>query len=124
MSSSNTPTTLSSKDVMAGFNIAHMTLYHWRQGTATKDPLPCDVDGRSVSFNLKKVQAWAKKHEVPFTLPKQLSVPGRPGPKTAPTKKAAPKKVAKPVVKKKATALKQKKAPVKRPVAAEAAAPA
>lgn len=118
MSSSNPPTTLSSKDVMAGFNIAHMTLYHWRQGTATKDPLPCDVDGRSVSFNLKKVQAWAKKHEVPFTLPKQLSVPGRPGPK------AAPKKAAKPVVKKKATALKQKKAPVKRPVAAEAAAPA
>jgi len=121
MSASNPPTTISAKDVMAGFSIAHMTLYHWRQGTATKDPLPCDVNGRSVSFNLKKVQAWAKKHGVHFALPKQLSVPGRPGPKTTSAKKAV-KKATKPVAKKKATAFKQKKTPAKRPAASEAVA--
>lgn len=103
MSNDTAPITLRTKDLMLGFNVAHMTLYHWRQGTATKDPLPHEVEGRAVIFNTKKVIAWAKKHGVPFTVPSKPSKPGRPGRKPS----AA--------VKKPATALKQKTQPAKKP---------
>lgn len=95
-------TQLSTKDLMAGFNVAHMTIYNWRQGTPTKDPLPCIVRGRSVSFDARRTAAWAKKYGIAFKMPTVPAAKGRPGPKSAGKKKAP--------VQKRATAVKQKSA--------------
>ena len=74
--------TLTVKDLIAGFKVGHMTIFNWRQGTATKDPLPVDVDesGR-VSAKPALVKAWAKKHSLTFTVPAEVGVTTKPGPK-------------------------------------------
>lgn len=102
------------KQMQAGFDCGHMTIYNWRQGTATKDPLPCNVDGGRVTFPAAQVVSWAKKHGVAFDATRAESgeCASKPGPKpkvTAAAKKAPAKKVT--PVKKSATALKQKPAP-------------
>lgn len=58
---------LSTKHLMQAFAVSHMSIYAWRLGTATKDPLPTLLlgqDQRSVAFSPSKVKAWAKKHGV------------------------------------------------------------
>lgn len=81
---------LSTKDLQAGFGVGHMTIYNWRQGTATKDPLPADVDqsGR-VTFPLASTKAWAKKHSLEFDTYLAKAPESKPGPKPKVVKPAA-----------------------------------
>ena len=79
---------LTTKQVMAGFNTSDMTVYTWRKGTTTRDPLPCTVDGRKVTFKDTDMKAWAKKYNLTFSLEAALKVAGAavptgPKPKTA-----------------------------------------
>ena len=107
--------TFTTKQLQAGFNCGHMTIYNWRQGTATKSPLPCEVNyqGR-VRFPAAQVISWAKKHEVAFDV-KQAELgerPAKPGPKpktNVAAKKATPAKKVAPA-KKAARQFKQKSA--------------
>ena len=91
---------LSTKDLQAGFGVGHMTIYNWRQGAATKDPLPCEVDqsGR-VTFPVASTKAWAKKHSLEFNVPTEKAAESKPGPKakvavTKIDRKKEPKKAA------------------------------
>lgn len=72
---------LSTKDLQAGFGVGHMTIYNWRAGTATKDPLPCEKDGSRVTFNLTSIKAWAKKYDLAFNPPTEKAAEVKPGPK-------------------------------------------
>lgn len=92
--------TFTTKQLQAGFNCGHMTIYNWRQGTATKSPLPCEINDQGcVRFLAARVISWAKKHEVAFDV-KQAELGERstkPGPKpktNVAAKKAAPAKKA------------------------------
>lgn len=87
--------TLTTKDLQIGFNVGHMTIFNWRKGSATKDPLPCVVDEASrVTFKEADVKAWAKKHKLAFTAPTEATPESKPGPKAkvAPAKKASARK--------------------------------
>lgn len=85
---------LSTKDLMTGFGVGHMTIFNWRKGGAKKDPLPCDISvaGR-VSYKLGAVKAWAKTHGLKFEAPVTPAEEGKPGPKATAAKKAPAKKV-------------------------------
>ena len=84
---------LSIKQLAQAFNVSTMTLYLWRQGTPTKDPLPCIVEDPTagkprISFKIAPTKAWARKHGLEFAVdPSALiaSTEGRakPGPKQA-----------------------------------------
>jgi len=59
--------TLTTKQVMALAGVSHVTVYLWRQGTPTKDPLPTATpmsNPRNVVFLPRTLRAWAKKHGV------------------------------------------------------------
>lgn len=95
--------TLNTKQVQVLAGVSHMAIYHWRQGTSTRDPLPT-VEGRtprSVAFKPKDLKAWAKKHGVELKVDPvavaagtiKLKMPAKAATKTA--KKAA--KATKPV---------------------------
>jgi predicted DNA-binding transcriptional regulator AlpA len=61
--------TLNTQQLMQIFGVSHMTVYQWRQGTATKKKLPATVGKptpRSVAFDPVKVETWASKHDVPL----------------------------------------------------------
>jgi hypothetical protein len=86
-------TTLTTKDLQAGFNVGHMTVYNWRLGSSTRDPLPVHIDAsKRVTFKLAEIKAWAKKYQLDFKPAAELSVAAKPGPKA---KKAAVKQLAK-----------------------------
>lgn len=56
---------LSTKQVMALAGVSHMTVYSWRKGSATREPLPTvDTGSISVAFSPAKLKAWAKKHGI------------------------------------------------------------
>lgn len=58
---------LTTKHVMAIAGVSHMTVYVWRQGTATRDALPTVEDKKrpnAVLFRPTTLKAWAKKHGV------------------------------------------------------------
>lgn len=95
---------LSTKDLQKGFGVGHMTVYNWRQGSATRDPLPANVDEKTkrVTFNKTDVKAWAKKYGLTFTEPTEKAAEVKPGPKPKTDGKKEPK-----------PATKQAKAPVK-----------
>lgn len=60
-------TNLTTKQVMAIAGVSHMTVYVWRQGTATRDALQTISDKKrpnAVLFSAAKLKAWAKKHGV------------------------------------------------------------
>ena len=92
---------LNIKQIMAGFNTSDMTVYTWRQGTATRRALPHNVgEGRRVSFDEPEVKAWAKEYGLKFDsaaakAANSVSVPG-PKPKKMVAKKATPAKRARP----------------------------
>ena len=75
---------LTTKQVIAGFGVGHMTVYNWRKGSEKQPALPTNVDeaGR-VSFKLQDVLAWAKKHGRRFdaTCIDAVAVDSKPGPK-------------------------------------------
>ena len=98
-----TPKTLSTKDVIAGFGVGHMTVYNWRKGSTSRKPLPVITgDKGRVSFSVDAVKAWAKEHGVKFTVPAIVSWASKPGPKPkadkAPAKKAPANAIAKAVI--------------------------
>lgn len=77
-----TPQTLTTKQVIAGFAVGHMTIYNWRAGTPKQDPLPHTVDSAGrVTFKASEVKAWAKKYGRPFTVPTTEAEVVKPGPK-------------------------------------------
>lgn len=117
---------LTSKHLQSLFAVSHMAIQHWRKGSANREALPTEHDGRSVGFLPSKVKAWAKKHDVSFNAPtwdanvaacllgsEPTAAPtgakkdARTGKALAPLK---PIKAAKPVAKKAATATHQKPA--------------
>lgn len=81
------------KQLQAAFAVGHMTIYNWRQGTATRDPLPCETDEESgrVTFPAASTKAWAKKYGLEFVEPTDSGEASKPGPK-ATAKKATPVK--------------------------------
>lgn len=89
--------TLSTKALMAAFNVSHMTIHSWRAGSATRDPLPIiDTGSRSVLFKPAEVKRWAKNHKIQI-IDAEALVPGneiatRPGPRRA-TKSATHRKM-------------------------------
>lgn len=74
-------TTLTTQQVMQIFNVSHVTVYQWRQGTATRKALPCKVGkptARSVAFDPTKIESWANANEVPmFYDPMKLASEGK-----------------------------------------------
>jgi len=61
--------TLTTQQVMNLFNVSRVTVYHWRQGTATRKALPCKTGKplpHSITFDPAKVEAWAKAYEMPL----------------------------------------------------------
>ena len=77
-------TKLTTKDLIAAFDVTSMTIANWRQGSATKSALPCHKAGRAVTFAPGKVKQWAKQNGVPILAPESLlgaAERSRPGPK-------------------------------------------
>lgn len=94
--------TLTVKELQTVFGVGGMTIYNWRQGSARKDPLPCEVDdSRRVSFKVAEVRTWAKSNGVEMVL-KPADViasrgePSKPGPKPKSTQAPPKGKRAKP----------------------------
>jgi predicted DNA-binding transcriptional regulator AlpA len=103
MATSKTPL-LTIRQVMAGFAISDMTVYTYRQGTPTKDPMPSHKDGARVGFKEAELVKWGKKYDlawdadaaakalhVPATVAAKKSLP-KPAAKKTAAKKAAPAK--------------------------------
>ncbi|MNK65503.1 hypothetical protein D3C87_848000 [compost metagenome] len=76
---------LTTKDVEDAFGVTPMTVYNWRKGTPTREPLPAEVEGRRVFYRAARLKAWAKRHGIPLLKdPEAVSAHSKPGPKTAP----------------------------------------
>lgn len=78
---------LTTKDMQDAFGVTPMTIFNWRKGTPTREPLPCEVKGRSVLYPVARVKAWAKRHGItPLRDLGEIAPSGRekPGPKAAP----------------------------------------
>jgi len=88
------------RQVMAGFKVSDMTVFTWRKGTTTRDPLPVEQDGRNVYFPEKSTLAWAKKYDLPFdkSNAEKVLAGATPGPKPVAVKKVPVKAVKKTVV--------------------------
>lgn len=85
-----TAKSLTIKQALVAFGVAHMTLHNWRKGSPTKEPLPFEVDNPEavkprVSFKLSTTKAWARKHKIEFAFDPELAAEGK-EPKKAPTK--------------------------------------
>lgn len=89
------------RQACVAFGISAMNLSHWRKGTATKEALPSETDGRAVSIPVVSARKWAKAHGVEFVvdpdkaIADEANAPGAAGPKVkkaTPAKKAAAKK--------------------------------
>lgn len=54
---------LNLKQVMALAQVSHMAIYHWRQGSDKREPLPtvAGATPRSVEFKPSDLKSWAKK---------------------------------------------------------------
>ena len=75
---------VTTKDLQRAFDVSHMAIIAWRQGSATRDPLPIIMQGRNVRFSVPTVKRWAKRYDVPIVNPEALDNPlpaARPGPK-------------------------------------------
>lgn len=80
----NSAKTLTTKQVIAGFAVGHMTIYNWRKGTDKQDALPTQVnDAGKVTFNQADIVAWAKKYGRPFNVTQidAVAETTKPGPK-------------------------------------------
>lgn len=55
---------LTTKQVCEMFNVTPMTIWKYRNGTPTKEPLPCTFEGRNVLFKESEVRTWAKRNHV------------------------------------------------------------
>lgn len=117
---------LTTREVQAAFGVGHMTVYNWRQGSATRDPLPTEVgDNKRVTFKLSDLKTWAKQYG--FKPNFNAEAPAvRPGPKSVTKKVTAKKapKLNKLTAKQLAAKVKKAKTPIPRPaeVSAQAAA--
>ena len=76
---------ITTKDLMAAFNVSHPTVTAWRAGSVTRAPLPVvDTGSRQVRFKASEVTRWAKAHSVMVVNPEALlngAGVGKPGPK-------------------------------------------
>ena len=96
----STKTHLSLKQAQQAFGVAHMALHLWRQGTATKDPLPVEIDAEDkkkvkprVWLRISTLKQWAKKNGVEFAvLPEKLAGKELPKPGPKPKVRAKPSK--------------------------------
>lgn len=78
---------LTVNELATAFGVTIQTTWVWRNGSPTKEPLPFEVDDPKaakprVHFKASVVKAWAKKHNLEFTMPEDAT--GRhakPGPK-------------------------------------------
>ena len=98
MSTAKSTHTLTTKHVMKSFGIGQVTTYLWRQGTKTREPMPCKVEktGRAnnVSYSAKELTAWAKKNKVEIVVPFEVAATENPAHKgkTGPKPASAPSK--------------------------------
>lgn len=79
---------LTTASLMRAFGVSHMTVAAWRQGTASRGPLPVVETGtRAVLFAPAKVKAWARSNGVPIVdeaaLDPDTIKPVKPGPKVS-----------------------------------------
>ena len=107
----STPDRMTLAQARTLFGVTSMTLYLWRQGTASKAALPTEKPraklgepATAILFDPAKVEKWAAKHDVPLATTVAKALKGeapKPGPKPRNTpvarkvaKKPAAKKVA------------------------------
>jgi len=56
---------LTTKQVMAIAGVSHMTVYVWRQGSETRDPLPTvEKEAPAVRIAPAKLKSWAKRYGI------------------------------------------------------------
>lgn len=116
--SKQTATRYPAADVCKAFGVSSMALYHWTNGTTTRDPLPCTKDdsGRRL-YAAKALLAYAKKYGLVCKLPAKPSVFKTRGPAPGPLgvgrKRSAVKTAAKKPVAKKPVVKRSKKAAAK-----------
>lgn len=57
---------LNTKQVMALTGVSHVTIYLWRAGSESREPLPAVTGARpnSVEFVPTQLRAWAKKYGI------------------------------------------------------------
>ena len=72
------------KQACAAFGVSSMCLSHWRKGTATKEALPVETEGRNVFIGVAEAKKWAKAHGVDFAMDpaKAIEADGKPAKKT------------------------------------------
>lgn len=76
---------LTTKDLTDVFGVTPMTIFNWRRGTPTREPLPAENEGRRVFYRPARLKAWAKRHGIPLLRSLDESTArGKPGPKPAP----------------------------------------
>ncbi len=75
---------ISINELARAFGVSTMTLYLWRQGTPTKDPLPhlAEPVGNSnrITFKRGEVKTWAKKHGLELDFDRKEPTKSAPGP--------------------------------------------
>lgn len=75
------------KELEVMCEVTQMTVYLWRKGTPTREPLKTQkVSGTAVRLPVKSTLAWLKRHEIPvFVHPDDLT---KPRPAAAPSGQA------------------------------------
>jgi hypothetical protein len=94
-------TLFNTRQVAAGFSVTDITIYSWRDGTASRDQLPVVIQkvgaakSPRVFFDAASMEKYAKKHGLTFDAAAAAKVagPSKMGPKgaekTAPAKKVS-----------------------------------
>lgn len=83
------PRHMTIKQAALAFGVSAMCLSHWRKGTATKEALPFETEGRNVLIPIAAAKKWAKTHGIEFAkdpasvVSSPDAAPQQPGPKKA-----------------------------------------
>jgi hypothetical protein len=63
---------MTTQQAARAFGVSTMTLYLWRQGTPTKDPLPSTKETKTekprIGYPISSARKWAKKHGIEFAV--------------------------------------------------------
>lgn len=90
---------MTTQQAAKAFGVSTMTLYLWRQGTPTKDPLPFTVhDAKAekprIAYPIASSRKWARAHNIEFAVD-PAKVVLEPSKKPGPVPRSAKKEVGK-----------------------------
>lgn len=99
---------MSTNQAAKAFGVSTMTLYLWRLGTPTKEPLPFKVSDPlakkpRVIYEIAATKQWARRHGIVFAFD-PAEVCKEPNKRPGPVAKSKPKSKANTVTKSKSTA--------------------